>query len=129
MLKIDYQASQWVDVPDILEFFRDHGNIKEINRVKQLNDNLKFIFPGTTTTLQIVQGEGVYKFIVSRKKVVYGWVVFIPGDKRFDIYEAENPMIPMIQVKQKKIYHRTYSNLLAAANLERLFEKLFNLLT
>lgn len=121
---------QWVDIPDLLEYFRDQsGTNRDIAKVKQLSDNLKFIFPGTTATLQVLQGHGVYKFQINYKREVLGWVVFIPGEKRFDIIEASNPQNPLIQVKQKKVHHRSYSDLLAAANVEKIFEKLFNLTT
>lgn len=127
MLKVNYLTSEWVDVPNIIEYFKDQTGIKDSTKVKQFYDNLKFVFPGTTSGLQIIQGENLYKFSITYKRTILGWIIYIPSEKRFDIYESGNIEIPMIQVKQKKIYHRTYSDLLAAANIEKIFEKLINI--
>jgi hypothetical protein len=61
-------------------------------------------------------------------KTPFGYFVFLPLERRHDAYDYNNPTIPMIQWKGKKIAYNGLSLFLDKAGVSGVFTKLVNVI-
>lgn len=116
-------------VSDLGDLFK--SNLPEMTKVKGLLDNSKILFdlPTNRVELQVSEGDRVYKIMLLTpdvNKYPFGWIIYLPLQKRLDVYSADSPSIPVIQWKGKKVAFKNYSLLLDRAGLDKIFDKLLN---
>ena len=102
-----------------------------MTQVRSIYDNSKILFnvPGNNIQVMCAEGERIYKFIILSlgvQKMPIGWFIYIPEQKRIDLYTPDSPMIPMLQWKNKKPVFKNYSAFLDRVGFDRLFDKLIN---
>ena len=129
MLNTNYNLLNFALVTDLNNFFKT--KLPEIIQIKSIIDNSKILFNLTSNNIQLLcaEGERVYKFIILSpgvNKIPIGWFVYIPGQKRIDLYTPDSPLIPLIQWKNKKPVFKNYMPILDRAGLDKLFEKIIN---
>lgn len=129
MLNINYNQLNFALVTNLNDFFKT--KLPEMTQVRSIYDNSKILFniPGNSIQVMCAEGERIYKFIILSpgvQKIPIGWFVYIPGQKRLDLYTPENPMIPMIQWKNKKPAFKNYSTFLDRVGFDKLFDKIIN---
>lgn len=118
-------------VQDTSDLFK--SNLPEIPKVKSLVDNCKLLFslPPDRVILRVSEGDRVYRIDLQMpdvNRIVFGWIVYVPRNRQLDIYTAESPSVPIIQYKGKKVAFRSYSTILDRAGLDKIFEKLYNII-
>ena len=129
MLNTNYNLLNFALVTNLNDFFKT--KLPEIIQIKSIIDNTKILFNLTSNNIQLLcaEGERVYKFIILSpgvNKIPIGWFVYIPGQKRIDLYTPDSPLIPLIQWKNKKPVFKNYMPILDRAGLDKLFEKIIN---
>ena len=132
LLDITYNNLVFNDIVNITDFFKS-GPASEMISVKTLYNNIKILFGLTSerVILSLSEVNKVYKFTLlmpNDKKNVFGFIVYIPGDRRIDIYTSENVQVPLIQWRGKKIMYKSYPFLLDKIGLDKLFSKLITVL-
>lgn len=125
---ITYLKLSFSDIKDPVSFFKS-GNIGNVNSLRTLWNNIKIIWNLRNDEIKMALAEGggnqeIYRFTLISKKSIFGFLVYIPGQKRIDLYTSENINIPLVQWKGRKIVYKTYPLLLDKMGIERLFEKL-----
>lgn len=128
MLRLSYQGLPFAEVKNVTGFFKDETH-KNALKVKSIYDNIKILFGLNTLTMLIAEGVDVYKYVIrsqDHRKTPLGEIIYIPDERRLDIWDGG--MYPLVQFKGKVIAHKGYTALLDMAKLDRLFEKLTNLL-
>lgn len=129
MLNINYNQLNFALVTNLNDFFKT--KLPEMTQVRSIYDNSKILFnvPGNNIRVMCAEGERIYKFIILSlgvQKIPIGWFVYIPAQKRIDLYTPDSPLIPMIQWKNKKPVFKNYSAFLDRVGFDRLFDKLIN---
>lgn len=117
-------------VQDMTDLFK--SNLPEIPKVKSLVDNSKLLFslPSDRVILKVSEGDRVYRIDLQMpdvNRITFGWIVYIPKNRQLDVYTAESPNVPIIQYKGKKVAFKNYSTILDRAGLDKIFEKLYNI--
>ena len=131
MLSTYYNRLNFALVQDQVDLYKQR--LPEMPKVKSLVDNSKLLFslPSDRVELFVAEGERVYKInllMPDINKYLFGWIIYIPDNRQLDIYTSDNPTIPLIQYKGKKVAFKNYSTILDKAGLDKLFEKLYNVL-
>lgn len=94
-------------------------------------DSLKILLhlPANAIDIMVSEGDRVYKLIVhsaSINREILGWFVYVPLKSQVDLYDSANGDIPLVQWKNKKVAFKSYSMLLDAVGVNKLFEKVIN---
>ena len=131
MLSTSYNYLNFARVKDMNDLFK--SNLPEIPKVKSLIDNscLLFSLPSNKVLLNVAEGERVYRIdllSLGVNKAIFGILFYVPLNRQLDIYTADDPTIPIIQFKNKKAVWKNFSTLLDRAGLERIFDKLSNII-
>lgn len=131
MLGIGYLGFNFARVTNLFNFYKE--NLPEMSKVKNLIENIKiqFSLPQTCIDVYVAEGERVYKIILLEpgvQKLPFCYFIYLPLEKRLDVYITENPNIPFIQWKNKRIVFKTYPYFLERAGIEDTFKKLINIL-
>lgn len=129
LLDISYNSMIFSDVKDKSDFF--NTKLPEMIIVKALYNNIKLTMkiPEGKLLIQCSEGDRIYKFIILSNnihKYPIGWFVYLPLQKRLDLYIQDNPHIPFIQWKNKKPVFKNYDTLLDIANLDKIFINIIN---
>lgn len=131
LLEISYNSMIFSQVTDLADFF--NSNLPEMKTIKAIYNSIKLTF-GTVEGRIIVQcseGDRIYRMQILTNSVhryPIGWIVYIPIQKRLDLYMADEPHLPLIQWKNKKPVFKNYSELLDKANFDKLFTNIINVL-
>lgn len=131
LLEISYNSAMFSQVTDLADFFST--KLPEMKVLKAIYNTIKLTF-GTVEGRIIVQcaeGDRIYKLVVLTNnihKYPIGWLVYIPLQKRLDLYTQESPHLPLIQWKNKKPVFKNYSELLDKAGLDKIFANIVNVL-
>lgn len=117
-------------VSDLSDFYK--SKLPEMTKIKALVDNIKLLFnlPADRVIVEVAEGERVYKFTTLTtdvKKLPFGYFVYMPLLGRLDAYSIDNPF-PLIQWKQKKPVYKGYSVFLDKCGLDRVFDKIINVI-
>ena len=130
MLPVNYNNLAFADVTDLADFFKT--KLPEINKVLMGACKLLFNLPQKNVLLQVSQEARVYKYLFLSPdvhKTVLGLVVYLPTERRLDIYDgSDGGALPTIQWVGKKVVWRNYPTLLDMAGFPRLFDKLINVI-
>lgn len=126
---IAYNTLGFAEVTNLVDFYRTR--LPETHRVKSIFENLKNItkLPGDKIILSVAEGERIYKYTIFApgvRKIILGWLVYIPKTSRLDLYMAEDPVTPICQWKNKLVVFKNYSSLLDLVGLDRLFDRVVN---
>ncbi len=131
MLPIGYQSFSFAQVTNLANFYK--GGQPEIPKLKLIVENIKLLFKlsGTCVLVEVAEGERVYKvkmILPGVGKTSLGYFVYLPEERRLDVYSAENPGIPLLQWKQKRVVYSGCSSLLDRIGISSLFGNLVNIL-
>jgi len=131
MLSINYQLLEFAKVTNLQNFYK--SNLQEIPKVRSLMESIKlqFSLPSSNLELYVSEGSRVYKIVLLEpgvKKYPFGYFIYLPLERRLDLYLAENTSIPYIQWKNKKIVFKTYPYFLERAGINEIFRKFVNIL-
>lgn len=128
---ITYNMLEFADVKNPTDFFKT-GDPKEMIPLRTLYNNARLLWGlgADQILLSIAQGQAIYKLalLVENKRSIFGCLVYIPGQKRLDLYTSESPEIPLIQWKRQKVVNKTYPLLLDLAGIEKMFSRLITIL-
>lgn len=130
MERVNYLNMNYAKVVNKLDFFKSKNN-PEMIQVKSLYESIKLLFnlPSDRVELETVEGNRIYKYnIISPtvQRLILGFIVYLPLEKRLDIYTVDNLNLPLIQFKDKKPVFKNYSSFLDRVGLDRLFNKLLS---
>ena len=124
---ITYNMLEFADVKNPTDFFKT-GDPKEMIPLRTLYNNTRLLWGlgADQILLSVAQGQAIYKLalLVKNKRSL----VYIPGQKRLDLYTSESPEIPLIQWKRQKVVNKTYPLLLDLAGIEKMFSRLITIL-
>jgi len=131
MLPITYQSYSFAQVTNLANFYK--GNLPELSKLKLIVENIKLLFklPSTCVTVEVAEGERVYKVIMIEpgvRKTTFGYFVYLPKERRLDAYSMENPGAPLIQWKQRRVVYSGCPSLLNRVGVSSLFNNLINIL-
>jgi len=132
MLPIQYQQLAFSVVQDLSNFYKS-SNLPEVLKLKSVSDGIKLLFglPQSSLLTEVAEEARVYKITLLTPDVhknPFGYFVYMPEQKRIDIYQMETPYIPLMQWKGKKLLFKGYSMFLDKAGIDKLFEKLINVI-
>lgn len=132
MLPLHYQQLAFSVVQDLSNFYRS-SRLPEVSKLKSLSDGIKLLFglPQSSLLIEVAEGERIYKITLLTPdvhKTPFGYFVYLPEQKRFDAYQMENPYSPLMQWKGKKLLFKGYSMFLDKAGIDKVFEKLINII-
>ena len=132
MLSTSYlYTTQFSLVTDLTEFFKE--KLEEINKIRSFIGQVKIVFSINTDRIrvEVAEGERIYKISMLTpdvRKTVFGWFVYMPLRKRVDMYIAENPGVPYMQWKDKKLSFSNFPYILDKSGALNVFDKLINVL-
>lgn len=131
MLSTRYNYLSFATVQDQADLYKQ--GLPEMPKVKALVDNAKSLFtlPSNRVVLLVAEGERVYKInllMPDVNRALFGWIVYVPENRQLDIYSVDNSAVPLIQFRGKKVAFKNYSTVLDRSGLDKLFEKLYNIL-
>lgn len=131
MLDINYNNLTYALVVDKADFYKK--NLPEIRKIKSIEDSIKLMLniPGNRVNIFVSQEQRVYKIAMLTPdihKAVMGHFVYLPLQKRIDLYTSENLLIPLIQWKEKKVIFKNYSILMDRLGFDKLFSRVINIL-
>lgn len=123
---ITYLSLKFADIKDPVNYYKTGGTMNEMNSLRTLYNNIKLTWGLGNNDLKLAVSETgeVYRFTMTSRKVIFGFLIYIPKFKRIDIYTSENVNLPMVQYVGRKIVYKTYPLLFTRMGFEKLFEKL-----
>ena len=131
MLPIGYQYFSFAQVGNLANFYKE--NQPELPKLKLIVENIKLLFklPGTCVLVEVAEGERVYKvnmIMPGVHKTSLGYFVYLPNERRLDVYSSDNPTVPLLQWKQKRVVYSECSPLLDRIGISSLFGNIVNVL-
>ena len=128
MLNLNYKLLDFSRVTDYDSFYKEQ--LPEMLNVKGIVENCKVLFsmPQNRIILEVAEGERVYRITLltsGSNKSVFGTLVYLPLDKRLDLY-GYNTEYPLIQWKNKKVSYTSYETLFDLAKIDKAFDKIVN---
>jgi len=129
MLPIYYLSMRFANVTDLADFYRT--DLPEMSKLKGIIENIKLLFslPQDRVVVQVAEGYRVYKITMLTpdvNKLPFAFFVYLPEEKRLDLYNSDNFRLPFIQWKNKKPIFKNYSLLLDKAGIDKMFTKILN---
>lgn len=131
MLSLNYNYLTYAGVSRFADLISGISPKEEGVKVNSLYTTVKSMFGVSNIILNVAQERNVYKFNImdqATKKYLIGYIVYIPDERRIDIWDSSNPGMPLIQFQGKKIVHQGYSELMQCIKLDTLFVRLLNIL-
>lgn len=128
MLSIGYKDLEFALVKNLTEFYMTSSELPEVTKVRQVVDASRLLFklPMPRVKLYVSQGDHIYKVELysptGTVKLPFAWVIYIPKERRLDILSIDNPDMPILQWKNKKLVFANCSDLFKFAQIERLFQ-------
>lgn len=127
----NYLGMKYAMVADKADFFK--SNLPEMIQVRSLYEAIKLLFDLSSERVQIetVEGARIYRYTLLSPTVqrnVLGWIVYIPLEKRLDIYTVRDFNTPLIQYRNKRPVWKNYSMMLDRAGFDKLFNRLLNVI-
>lgn len=131
LLETSYNSAMFSQVTDLSDFFST--NLPEMKILKAIYNAIKLTFKTVEgrIIMQCAEGSRIYKLTILTNDVhryPIGWLVYIPLQKRLDLYMQDSPHLPLIQWKNKKPVFKNYSELLDKAGLDKIFANIVNIL-
>jgi hypothetical protein len=131
MLPINYNGLNFALVKDKANFLKETS--KEVRVVGNLYyaSKISLGVPADRVNLYAAEGSRIYKIEYlspNPNKELIGYAIYIPSERRLDIYNAPDTRTPLLQVAGKKVMFKNYSQFLDRLGLDNLFKPLINLL-
>jgi hypothetical protein len=131
MLPINYKYTSYSRVADIADFFK--STLPEMHKLKALHNSLKLLFKVTNADIIVECSDvgRIYKFTLMStgvNKYPIGEFYYLPQNKQLDLWDLSKPQMPLIQWKGKKAVFKNYSLLLDKVEMEKLFQKITNVI-
>ena len=117
-------------VTNLTEFYTTASELPEVTKVRQVVDASRLLFklPMPRVKLYVAQGVNVYTIELypptGTIKFPFAWIIYIPKEKRLDICSVEDPELPVLQWKNKKLVFANCSDLFKFAQIDKLFQNL-----
>ena len=127
MLSLNYNNLQFSTVVNNVDLFKE--KLPEITKIRSMVDAIRLLFniSSDRVKIQVAEGKRVYKLILQLPnvhKTIFGWFVYMPEQKRLDLYDAINPEIPYMQWNNKNLVFKSYSSLLNLLKIDKLLNKI-----
>ena len=128
MESLFYNSLNFSLVTDLAEFYR--SKLAEISRIRSMVDSAKILLhlPSSTIKVYVAEGMRVYKielYKTTLDKVPFCWIVYMPQQKRLDLYDLEkSSQAPLIQWKNKKPVFKNYTSLFDLLSIDKLFGRI-----
>ena len=128
MLSISYNEFPFALVENQVDFYMASGTLPEVGKVRSIVDAARLLFklPPNKIKLYVAEGSRIYKIELyppqGSFKIPFGWIVYMPKEKRLDMYDAKTPDEPIIQWKNKKLAYASYSPLMMFAQVDKVFQ-------
>ena len=131
MLPIYYQSFSFAQVTNLANLYKE--NQPEIPKLKLIVENIKLLFklPGTCVQVDVAEGERIYRISLTLPgvhKISLGYFVYLPSERRLDAYSPDNPGLPLLQWKQKKVMYSGCGGFLDRIGVASLFGNIVNAL-
>jgi len=129
MLSLYYQGLEFADVTDLNDFYRE--TLPEVQKVKSLISTARLVYslPPNRVLLQLGQGDRVYKILLlDNKKRFFGWFVYMPLQKRLDLFSIDMPDVPLIQWQNRKTVTMNYNQLFVLSKIDKVFDRFTSIL-
>lgn len=130
-LKTEYRNSTYSQITNPSGFYS--GKIPEAKRIKIVVEKIKFTFGLTDAQvrLEVANGERIYKITLlnqDAKKTMFGFFIYIPLEKRLDIWEskAEKQANIILQYQNKKPVFKNYTTFFDKIHFDKLFDNIVN---
>lgn len=130
MLSTEYNEMEFGLVKNLTEFYMTSSELPEVTKVRQVVDAARLLFklPMPRVKLFVSQGGHVYKIELyppsGPSKIPFAWVIYMPQERRLDVCSVENPGLPVLQWKNKKLVFTSCTDLFKFAQIEKLFQGL-----
>ena len=130
MLSTEYNELTFGLVKNLTEFYRTSSELPEVTKVRQVVDAARLLFklPTPRVKLFVSQGGHVYKVELypptGPSKVPFGWIVYMPQERRLDLCTVDNPGVPVLQWKNKKLVYTSCLDLFKFAQIEKIFQNI-----
>ena len=129
MLSISYNDLPFALVDNLVDFYMTSEALPEVGKVRSISDAARLLFklPPNKLKVYVSEGSRVYKIELYPPqgpsiKIPFGWFVYIPKEKRLDLYDVSSPDTPIIQWKNKKLAYSSYSPLMMFAQVDKVFQ-------
>lgn len=129
MLSISYNDLPFALVDNLVDFYMTSEALPEVGKVRSISDAARLLFklPPNKIKVYVSEGSRVYKIELYPPqgpaiKIPFGWFIYIPGEKRLDLYDVSTPDAPIIQWKNKKLAFSSYSPLMKFAQIDKVFQ-------
>ena len=111
MLPLVYNGVNFAIVQDRADFLKETS--KEVRIVGNLFYAAKISLgvPVDRINIYVAEGSRMYKLEFlspNPTKELIGQAIFIPGDRRLDIFNAPDMQVPLMQVVAKKVLFKNY---------------------
>lgn len=125
---ITYLQLQFASIKDPNAYFNSGGS--SMSYLRRLYNNIKLIWglENNNLDLSVSESQEVYRFSMMYKRTIFGFVIYIPKQKRIDLYTSENVNLPLIQWKNKKVVFAALPLVITKAGLEKLLDRLVQVL-
>ena len=128
MLDVSYLSNTFALVENLNDFYMTSDKLPEVIKVHGILDAARILYklPPRRIKLYVAEGIRVYKIEMYSpqgvSKLPIGWFIYLPSEKRLDLYDGSNPDTPAIQWKNKKPVWMSCSPLYQYAQVEKLFQ-------
>lgn len=131
MENTNYLGMKYAEVTNKTDFFKNA--LPEMMQVRSLYEAIKLLFNVSSERVKIetVEEARIYRYTILNPTViknVLGWIVYIPQQKRLDIYTVRDFNTPLLQFRNKKPVWKNYPLFLDRIEFDKLFTKLLNVI-
>ena len=128
MLPLSYLDYPFALVENLNDFYMTSDKLPEVTKVHNILDSARVLLklPPRRIKLYVAEGSRAYKieFYTPQgvSKVPICWLVYLPLEKRLDLFDATNPDVPIVQWKNKHVTWTSYSQLFQYAQVDKVFQ-------
>ncbi len=130
MLDISYLSYPFALVENLNNFYMTSDKLPEVIKVHNIFDAARVLFklPPRRIKLYVSEGNRAYKIELYSpqgvSKTPIGFIVYLPLEKRLDLFDSMNPDVPIIQWKNKQLAWTSYSPLYQYSQVDKVFQGL-----
>ena len=128
MLDTSYLQYPFALVENLNDFYMTSDKLPEVIKVHGILDATRILYklPPRRIKLYVAEGARIYKIEMytpqGTSKIPIGWFIYLPTEKRIDLYDGMTPNVPAIQWKNKKPVWMSCSLIYQYAQIEKLFQ-------
>lgn len=130
MLDTSYLSYPFALVENLNNFYMTSDKLPEVIKVHNIFDSARVLFklPPRRIKLYVSEGNRAYKIELYSpqgvSKIPIGFIVYLPLEKRLDLFDSMNPDVPIIQWKNKQLAWTSYSPLYQYSQVDKVFQGL-----